>query len=42
MQNKDEIRFIVDDSNEKEELPSTQNKECDQLLEKVFEKRNFS
>ena len=41
MQNKDEIRFIVD-SNEKEELPSTQNKECDQLLEKVFEKRNFS
>ena len=41
MQNKDKIRIIVD-SNEKEELPSTQNKECDQLLEKVFEKRNFS
>ena len=42
MNNKDEIKFIIE-PNAKEELPiSTENKECDELLEKVFERKNFS
>ena len=41
MHNKDEIKFIIE-PNGNEELPSPENKECDELLEKVFKKRNFS
>lgn len=41
MNNKDEIKFIIE-PNENEEFPSTENKECDELLEKVFERMNFS
>ena len=41
MHNKDEIKFIIE-PNRNEELPSPENKECEELLEKVFKKRNFS